>query len=489
MKTKHSKNRKRKRTTGTVEIERHPLGIRPLGNLLIASETADGLLLSSPKTSREASLGYFSILNDQLLTEVLTYCEHWHAVLLQQISVCLLFLQRTLERVGIERLFRNNSFPYRLEDHYMLRAEKRNDKKIVEHKISYEEVYSDFLYQSWQMVCFRFDDYPTWFKRNNIQRYHVNELDVRSFIDQFERANLPVIIQGEVCQWPAYQKWNRSYLLETCGDFPFSVGPTKMTMTDYIHYMDSHIDGNPLYLFEKNFCKLSSMALDYQSPLYFQNRDFREVYGKRPDHRWLIYGPCRSGSRFHIDPNQTCAWNAVIRGRKKWVLFPPSCPPPGVFPNEDYSQVVSPIFLLEWFTSFYEEARKRKEMMECVVEAGEMIFIPRGWWHIVINLEESLAITENYVAESNLSSVLEFLEKKRDQVSGWHDKEDLRTLLVKAIQKQRPDLLKMYSLEKLSMQTYASKANASYNSTTCQPNKNRNKQPFVFNFLRKQSSD
>lgn len=43
----------------------------------------------------------------------------------------------------------------------------------------------------------------------------------------------------------------------------------------------------------------------------------------QPACRWLIIGPHRSGSSFHVDPNATCAWNAVVSGAKKWILFPP----------------------------------------------------------------------------------------------------------------------------------------------------------------------
>ena len=54
--------------------------------------------------------------------------------------------------------------------------------------------------------------------------------------------------------------------------------------------------------------------------------DLFGVFGEcsRPDYRWLIAGPKRSGSIFHIDPNQTNAWNVCVKGRKKWIFYPPS---------------------------------------------------------------------------------------------------------------------------------------------------------------------
>ena len=42
-----------------------------------------------------------------------------------------------------------------------------------------------------------------------------------------------------------------------------------------------------------------------------------------------LQGSKRSGSSFHKDPNSTSAWNAVIKGSKKWILYPPNVTPPG----------------------------------------------------------------------------------------------------------------------------------------------------------------
>jgi hypothetical protein len=42
-----------------------------------------------------------------------------------------------------------------------------------------------------------------------------------------------------------------------------------------------------------------------------------------PANRFLIIGGARTGTPMHIDPNATSAWNTLLVGRKRWVLFPP----------------------------------------------------------------------------------------------------------------------------------------------------------------------
>ncbi|CAN0038105.1 unnamed protein product, partial [Choristocarpus tenellus] len=128
---------------------------------------------------------------------------------------------------------------------------------------------------------------------------------------------------------------------------------------DYVQYAEESQEELPLYVFDKRFAdKCPALGEAYNVPAVFpadqNSTEASHSRWGRPDHRWLIAGPARSGSSFHVDPNCTSAWNGVVAGRKKWILFPPGCTPPGVFPSEDGLDLVAPVSIIEWFLNFYE---------------------------------------------------------------------------------------------------------------------------------------
>lgn len=153
--------------------------------------------------------------------------------------------------------------------------------------------------------------------------------------------------------------------------------------------------------------------------------DLFSLLESRPDYRWVIAGPTRSGSGWHKDPNYTSAWNTPMTGSKLWMMLPPDTIPPGVFVSEDGADITTPVSLIEWLVDFYEETKKLhgprgdRKLVEGVCHQGETVYVPSGWWHLVVNLEESLAYTQNLVSLAELPNVLHFMKSKVNQISGF----------------------------------------------------------------------
>ena len=119
-------------------------------------------------------------------------------------------------------------------------------------------------------------------------------------------------------------------------------------------------------------------------------------------------------------------------------MFPASSsgpPPPGVFVSRDQSEVTSPLSIAEWLIEFHAVARSTKDCIEGICQEGEVLHVPSGWWHLVVNLSRCIAITQNFVPMAHLSDVLSFLRDKSDQVSGFHPStEDPYNLFVQKLE-------------------------------------------------------
>lgn len=324
------------------------------------------------------------------------------------------------------------------------------DLSVVGGNIRVDHMYSDLLYQPW--LCATLDIDESWTAVDTIDRRC--NMSLEEFRREYEEPNKPVIITDIVQTWKAHTRWSRQELRNAFADAPVIVGDAPMRFDSYLKYCEEQEDEIPLYMFDKHFCeKAPKLEQEYSVPVYFQE-DLFAVLGEseRPDYRWLIYGPYKSGSTFHKDPNATSAWNAVIFGSKKWIMYPPHVVPPGVRQSEDGADVASPVSLMEWMLSFYDlRDCEGVAPVEFVQHAGEILFVPRGWWHMAINLEETCAITQNYVSRANVSHVLQFLKSPHARVliSGVETEEEKMTLhdrFVAALESEYPSLMKSLSM-------------------------------------------
>ncbi len=252
-----------------------------------------------------------------------------------------------------------------------------------------------------------------------------------------------------------YGKWTSQYLLDNFPDVKFTAEAVDWPISTYLTYANNNTDESPLYLFDRLFAEKTNTPTNlppfhpqaaYWTPPCFGADLFSHLGPQRPDSRWLILGPARSGSTFHKDPNATSAWNAVLTGRKYWLMFPSGPthpPPPGIILSEDQSEITAPLSIAEYLLTFHALARQHPGCKEGICAAGEILHVPSGWFHLVLNLDESLALTQNFVPRARLPDVLAFLRDRREQVSGFSDEvaERAYELFVERLREECPDVL------------------------------------------------
>ncbi|TDZ25911.1 F-box protein [Colletotrichum orbiculare MAFF 240422] len=329
-------------------------------------------------------------------------------------------------------------------------------------KVDCSNVFSDVLHRPF--VCSHVDlsQFSSRIPRSNEIR-RKETLTYEEFAQEW--TEVPFILNNYIQSWPVCRDWNLDSILAQYSNVEFRAEAVDWPFSTYYDYMRRNSDESPLYLFDKKFAEKMGIKVGreegaaYWKPDGF-GPDLFELLGKeRPAHRWLIVGPARSGSTFHKDPNGTSAWNAVIQGTKYWIMFPPTAQVPGVYVSEDSSEVTSPLSIAEWLLEFHAEARELPECVEGICREGEILHVPSGWWHLVVNLEGGIALTQNFVPRSTnlhqLTEVLGFLRDKSDQVSGFKEGvADPYGLFVERLRLEHPDILAeaLQNLDKKSAQ-------------------------------------
>ena len=124
-------------------------------------------------------------------------------------------------------------------------------------------------------------------------------------------TNKPFILTKPIKEWPVFKAWSTEHLLEKYSDIVFRAEAVDWPFRTYFDYMSNNVDESPLYLFDRAFVEKMNICVgrelngDYWTPDCFGEDLFSALGEHRPDSRWLIIGPERSGSTFHKDPNAT----------------------------------------------------------------------------------------------------------------------------------------------------------------------------------------
>lgn len=417
----------------------HPLNVRPLGNLLF--EKAPDCL------SKELQLGDFSRFPEQLLQTILSFVDDYRSLKAlshtSRVFYAYCYDEDLWKQLHITKLLalenEGKEIPeLRWRGSWRLSALQIDLKNQANIQLPDNLVCSDLLFRPFQCSQINYDKIFEKTIREE-EKYHKDSITFQSPIDSAlppnRIARLPeqyltqavfdaqwnskpfILTNSNNERWPS---WDIQSLLSRFATVKFRQEAVQWSLSLFSQYLASNRDESPLYLFDCNSEAMKTLKQEYSVPEIFK-QDLFTLFGEcRPDHAWLIIGSERSGSTFHKDPNNTSAWNAALSGRKLWIMLPPGVTPPGVSTDEEESEVTSPVGLAEWVLSgFFNDVVKMPEVKIGITFPGECMYVPSGWWHAVINLDDSVALTQNFVPEVKLGSVLHFLNKRRKQTSGF----------------------------------------------------------------------
>jgi hypothetical protein len=469
-----------------VRLERSdPYGVLPLGCSLLDKGS------SSSNSNTTNGLGRFQVLPEELLSYLFSFFDAQSLCRLSLSSKTFYAhvhgggLQHFRELV-IKELECTPSQYFSFEQDWktslaLLSLKKKNLNgaefpitKFSHKPILVQGVYSDLLFK--HFVCANADISDSWYKDVNLTQIDGNVMNPSDFFTNYEEKNIPVLIRGSVSKWPAMSQWTDSGLIKRCPKSSlFHCGGVRLSMESYLQYVHqtSRRDDRPLYLFERHFLALGDeeMKNEFSVPPYFADdlQQLLEPFGLVPDYRWLIIGPRKSGSTFHKDPNASSAWNALIRGRKAWIFYPPESVPPGVVigSNSDQSsEIATPASVMEWYIDCFAQHRSRLRKSRnpsirngdsrgplCgIQEPGDVVFVPCGWWHQVLNLEDSVCVTHNFISPRNVQGALDIMRDDPGALSGFPNgrEGEVYSAFISALENKRPEVLRREKIDEVA---------------------------------------
>ena len=450
----------------------HPLGVLPAGNFLWDSTQAGFI------DARRLGLGILSHLDDEAMLNVLEYLDGRSLCLFGGASR-VAYAFATHDDTWRALVLRSEppwdfTFTGSWRGTGIIRASSSSAAVLVTPPFSRCGLYSATLFHAHRSATARIR--REWGEFDNLPRPDVEKTTAFDFRADFELGvGRPALLVGAVKgRWPGWAPngggaWSGPAIVAKYGSESLHAGGFDPTIAAYAAYAAGDSGDQAMYIFDAEFADKVPGLGSYSVPPAFPTDLFALLHPQdRPHYRWLIMGPKKSGSVFHQDPNGTSAWNACLAGAKLWILLPPDLPPPGVWASADGAHACAPLSVVEWYLQFWEpykemrdrriracdaeEAAKAKAEVEVEVDVdvgggakrgrpfskpqsplsrpysgialeGDVVYIPHGWWHCVLNIGEGLtvAVTQNFCSPEGLPQVLKFLKEKPLAISGTRD--------------------------------------------------------------------
>jgi hypothetical protein len=227
-------------------------------------------------------------------------------------------------------------------------------------------------------------------------------IDPQLFKDEFYLPQKPVVIKGLAKSWPAYEKWDWNYFKELVGNTrvgiynniksdaftPINTADDYKTFGEYIDMISNGPAGWRIFLFNI-FDHAPELVNDFTWPEHLM-KGFVKKYPM------LFVGGASSITHMHFDIDLSNIIHTQFAGRKRVLLFPHS---------EQHKLYRKPWEVLSMadFSNYYSDnskvdynlfpALKYAKGYEYILDHGDTLFMPAGYWHHMEYLDSGFAMS------------------------------------------------------------------------------------------------
>jgi len=220
------------------------------------------------------------------------------------------------------------------------------------------------------------------------------------FVERYVRGCRPVVLTDVAEDWPAMRRWSPDYLRDSIGELEIDVQVgrnadalfeqnkarlrKRMRVSDFVDLVvnggatnDHYLTANDEMMRRPEFLQL--LADIGSMPPICDPARLRSAAS-------FWFGP--AGTRTPLHHDTLMLFHTQVVGRKRWRFVSPLQTP--LLYNR--MNVYSPVDLDAPDFERYPLARQAR-VLETVLEPGDTLFLPLGWWHQVSSLELSMSFS------------------------------------------------------------------------------------------------
>lgn len=227
----------------------------------------------------------------------------------------------------------------------------------------------------------------------------VESISPEQFRVKYYDAKQPLVITGLAKQWPCYHKWNWDYFISAVGDkevgvynniksdayTPINTADAYMKFGEYLRQVKNGPLELRIFLFNL-FQHAPELVSDFSWP-----ENLMKGFVKK--YPMLFVGGEGSITHMHFDIDMSNILHTQFMGKKKVLLFPY---------EEQHKLYRKPweVLSLANFAKYQEQfdynnfpAAKLAKGFELVLDHGDTLFMPAGYWHHMEYLESGFAMS------------------------------------------------------------------------------------------------